>query len=743
MSDLLLVVKIIFFLIFLLASGIHSVPVPFKDLSNEYLKENVDCNNNVFNYFWTLSENGKDSSVSYIFGTLKGLTIKEINNSLPKELWKELNNSNIILLESNYNAKKADWADCFNKLKEKEIPIGKKLEEKLQNYYNNYQRFGLLKYFNWKDLPAQWLFQGLIDLRSELEKRTKTLNNELNNKLITKEIEERGIKYQKIIIHLTNLTDDLCDYYPSLASDGILMEFVLDKLLKEIEEIINKNKKIIGSWQRAINKYKCGEFERTDDLIGEENILKEFFDQVDLDNFRKTTNLLNKDLSQHRHRIATKIVKNLEENPGKKLFVVVGAGHLVGDDSLIKILAEKGFQLKQYSPSENLSEFIQDSPINNFIEEDYPQQSTNENNDFIQKTTTIKINQQNNLTKIPNIVFATALQGNPPFYENRSVREEKNREKEENKNSTFLVLKEDKNLINKLNEEKIIELNNYNLINTTEEYNNNNFTFIPYIYNKKSSSFWTYFTFILALFIIIVFVCWYIYNKHSGTSVNLKPPNLPFIGGKNNNCCQQSNISVAKGLPELKTNTKQQTPTISPPFIQNQPNNEQQQNIFPLNTSPPKLTTFSEISNKTGETSFICNEEEKIINNWENQQNYQNNENINKNEQTLLNQNTTTPLDAGQYRSTSSLTLSISPKTQLNQSRMEIVDQIQKLPQEPSKAPPPPLSQQLSTLPTIPEAKRLAPPPPIVQSSDCVIKHKKLASLDEREEKIGENLVNF
>nr|CAD2146417.1 unnamed protein product [Meloidogyne enterolobii] len=398
--------KIIFIIfIFFLTSGIQSDSVvPLNDLSNEYLNEDVNCsNNNIFNYFWTLSGNGRNSSVSHIFGTLKSLTI---NEELPKELWKELNNSEIILLETNYNAKQAAWKECFKKLKEKEIPFGKKIEEKLQNYYNNHQRFGLLNYFNWKDLPAQWLFQGLVDLRAELEKRA-TNTNEFKNKKITKEIEEIGNKYQKTIIYLTNLTNDLCDYYPSLAADGNVMEFVLDKLLKEIEEITNK-KIIGGSWQRAIKKYKCGEYERTDDLIGEENILNEFFDQIDLDNFRRTINLLNKDLAKHRQRIATKIVKYLKENPGKKLFVVVSAGHLVGDDSLIKILAEQGFNLKQYSPSENHLENLQNSP---------ELVTKEENNEFILKPTT---------NKIPNIVFAAALQGNPPsFYENRSIREEK------------------------------------------------------------------------------------------------------------------------------------------------------------------------------------------------------------------------------------------------------------------------------------------------------------------------------
>jgi hypothetical protein len=64
------------------------------------------------------------------------------------------------------------------------------------------------------------------------------------------------------------------------------MEFALDKLLNEIEEI-NKNSKIIGNWQNSVKKYKCGEFQIIEDLIGQENILKENFDQNDLDNFRK------------------------------------------------------------------------------------------------------------------------------------------------------------------------------------------------------------------------------------------------------------------------------------------------------------------------------------------------------------------------------------------------------------------------------------------------------------------------
>nr|CAD2189610.1 unnamed protein product [Meloidogyne enterolobii] len=676
--------KIIFiiFIIFL-TSGIQSDSVvPLNDLSNEYLNE-ANCNkNNIFNYFWTLSGNGRNASVSHIFGTLKSLTI---NEELPKELWKELNNSEIILLETNYNAKQAAWKECFKKLKEKEIPFGKKIEEKLQNYYNNHQRFGLLNYFNWKDLPAQWLFQGLVDLRAELEKRAT--NNEFKNKKITKEIEEIGNKYQKTIIYLTNLTNDLCDYYPSLAADGNVMEFVLDKLLKEIEEITNK-KIIGGSWQRAIKKYKCGEFERTDDLIGEENILNEFFDQIDLDNFRRTINLLNKDLAKHRQRIATKIVKYLEENPGKKLFVVVSAGHLVGDDSLIKILAEQGFNLKQYSPSENPSEILQNSPEFTSKEE--------ENNEFLLKPTT---------NKIPNIVFAAALQGNPPsFYENRSIREEKNRENEENKN---------------LDEDKLIELNNGEdgdllltttkimpLIknNMTEEFNKN-FTFIYSNRHSKASYFWIYFTSILSIILIILILCWYIYNKHSGY---LKPPHLPFINDKTN-CCQQqsSNISVAKGLPELKNNSQQQqiwstTPTTPKPTISSPQYSQQQQNIFPLNTSPPKsATSFSEASNATGETSFnICenegggnikNEEEEIKNNASF-------ENKNENSSPLNPTITATPLVDGQYRSTSSLALSHTPKTQLNQSRMEINDKNQKIPQEPLKSPPfppPPLHNNI------------------------------------------------
>ena len=70
------------------------------------------------------------------------------------------------------------------------------------------------------------------------------------------------------------------------------MEFALDKLLKEIEERTTKNRKIIGSWQLSIKKYKCGDFQTTNDLIGQEEILKEYFDQIDLDNFRKVLILI-------------------------------------------------------------------------------------------------------------------------------------------------------------------------------------------------------------------------------------------------------------------------------------------------------------------------------------------------------------------------------------------------------------------------------------------------------------------
>ncbi|KAF7634297.1 hypothetical protein Mgra_00006262 [Meloidogyne graminicola] len=740
------ILKLIFILILFYASGVELTSASFNEkLENKQINDECSNNNNngVYNYFWTLSKNGRNKNISFIFGLLKLLTIDEINNSLPKELWKELNNSDNILLEANYNIKKK--IGLIN------------IEERLQKYYNNnYKLSGLLKYFNWKELPAQWIFQGLIDLRAELEKRITNINE--SSKLLTEEIEQKGIKNLKKIIYLNNLTEDLCNYFPLLANNTNLMNFSLDKLLNEIDELINKQK-TFGSWQRAIRKYKCGNFQSTDDLIGQEDFLKEYFDQVDLDNFRKTTNLLNKDLYLHRERIANKIIKNMENNPEKKLLIIVDAGHLIGENSLINILAEKGFILQQYNP---LNKYL----LTNNLFKDYSQEITKK------EITITTINYLHNNNKLNNLI---------PL-ENRSIREEKKREKKEKEgkeeNQTFLKLKlentteinlKENVTINKVeinnnlmmitttinNNNNILENNNNinQTINTTTTINNNtttttttttttiiinnnnNTNIIP-SRSKKFSSFSTYLIFIITFLLIIIFICWIIYNN-CFTSFNLKPPHIIV------NTDRECNIKAAnfKIIDEHFEHPKcqQQIWSITKTSSNEQLNNN---NTFQLNNTitPPSKSTNNKSFSESTETSFIeenKNEDEKI-------------ENINNLSITTLEEG-----QQQQYLSTSYLKFSQTPKTQLNQPRMNISDKINNKSSEQKKQFKYNNNNNQSLLP-IKESKREAPPPPPppptssststlfinsnIPSFNNNIKHKKLSSFDKCNDENENNL---
>ena len=101
-----------------------------------------------------------------------------------------------------------------------------------------------------------------------------------------------------------------------------------DAMLKETLQEITSFKQLLGEMTDA---WKTGDTKKLDELI--------------LDSLRQFPQIHKKLLLDRNKEWAAKIEKLLAE--GKNVFVVVGAAHLIGKDSVVDLLGKKGFKVSQ------------------------------------------------------------------------------------------------------------------------------------------------------------------------------------------------------------------------------------------------------------------------------------------------------------------------------------------------------------------------------------------------------------
>ncbi|TVU54409.1 MAG: TraB/GumN family protein [Arthrospira sp. PLM2.Bin9] len=132
---------------------------------------------------------------------------------------------------------------------------------------------------------------------------------------------EQAIAQDKTIISLETMSDQL-NIFDSLSWEQ--QDEMLRQTLKEIDTLEN-------SFQQMLQAWKSGDKQTLENLI-----ITGFKDYPELGNR----------LFRDRHiKWMTEIQKFLEDD--KNYLVVVGAGHLVGEDSIIQMLRDQGYSVQQ------------------------------------------------------------------------------------------------------------------------------------------------------------------------------------------------------------------------------------------------------------------------------------------------------------------------------------------------------------------------------------------------------------
>ncbi|MBU5440052.1 TraB/GumN family protein [Tissierella sp. MSJ-40] len=169
---------------------------------------------------------------------------------------------------------------------------------------------------------AALLIQGISMIKSSLD-ATLGIDYNLMNKAVlrNKDIAEiEGIKFQ------TDLFDNM--------SLELQESFLLSSLVESKED--NKNSDIQGE---AV-KYMLDTWKKGD--------MKEFEEFINEINQGNTQDEFNKKFLDERNKnMAEKIQYYLNNEDGKNYFVVIGSAHLIGDTGIIKILKEKGYNVRQ------------------------------------------------------------------------------------------------------------------------------------------------------------------------------------------------------------------------------------------------------------------------------------------------------------------------------------------------------------------------------------------------------------
>ncbi len=256
---------------------------------------------------WEISGNGIEKP-SYIFGTIH---LIPKNDYFFTDVMKEkFNTCEKLLLETDINL---SLAEQINVAKQIMLPPGKTLYDyiskkdsvKFKNYLTDTLKISKSTYN--KILKVKPLFGSSLII-SELVGKTKTYEQELNKQAKKNRMKVSGLETLQFQMNLVN--DISIEDQIKMLFDGELSENPLETY-NEMVEVYKK---------QDLNK------------------LKELIDADD-----STAKLGDKFLSDRNKDWISEIEKSVTEAP---VFIAVGAGHLAGNNGILNLLKEKGYELK-------------------------------------------------------------------------------------------------------------------------------------------------------------------------------------------------------------------------------------------------------------------------------------------------------------------------------------------------------------------------------------------------------------
>lgn len=265
-------------------------------------------------YLWEVTS--KDNKISYLFGTMHiGISL---NSDIPLLVWKKFNKMPTFIMESDPEGQLQVTEDDLKQIIEKGIyseqidlqsSLGKEAWEKLNgrvkmpaNYLRHYRpdiAYGL--YLN----PS---------LYSNLIVPSKSLDLELYHEAKKSKKEVLFLEEQRVVIQILL----------NKSNDEITIDKLRDLILKDEEKFIRKERK---DYYRNIYNYRRGTDKSMKLLLG--NLSEEDYGI----------------LISRRNKEWMKSLKTQLEKGG--CFVAVGVGHMLGIDSLLKLLKENGFKVRR------------------------------------------------------------------------------------------------------------------------------------------------------------------------------------------------------------------------------------------------------------------------------------------------------------------------------------------------------------------------------------------------------------
>ena len=116
--------------------------------------------------------------------------------------------------------------------------------------------------------------------------------------------------------------------------------YLLNDTLDYVEEQENQG---IDHVSELKNAYLSGDLRVLDEILNEDIDLSDPFD----------VELLNDILINRNYNMSSRIVDLIENNPDEQFFFVIGSGHFYGDEGIISLIEEQGFEITRVSFSES------------------------------------------------------------------------------------------------------------------------------------------------------------------------------------------------------------------------------------------------------------------------------------------------------------------------------------------------------------------------------------------------------
>lgn len=153
--------------------------------------------------------------------------------------------------------------------------------------------------------------------------------------------------------------EEQCQPLNALNNSQVIV--ALNQTLLLHEKIRRGEAKLTYSTKELIYHYNCGDL--TDVLFNQDmsnlaNLENSSLPSFDLEQTRKIDEYLREELLNKRNRrMSKRVVQLIHENPMKSFFFAFGAGHFLGNGSIIDILQKQGYNIYHVHPGASLPRF--------------------------------------------------------------------------------------------------------------------------------------------------------------------------------------------------------------------------------------------------------------------------------------------------------------------------------------------------------------------------------------------------